>query len=335
MLEGQGRDRHGARRDHQQERQAAHALAERLGLAAGEELEPWCWRVAEGDAALDLVATLGQLGDEVEVEWVDDARLLSLGSVGRARHAPQGGRPPRLVRGGGRGRGEAAQVVPLAVLLAAIREERRYVRGGPARVRAHRGDPAPGAGQRRGRAVRAPGHDAAAAGGQRSADGPGRGRGADRGQRRRSRPCAGASRRGPAPSPRLPAALEAAAAPVPEGGRHLDGAPGALGSGRDPRRRDGPGQDHPDAGPAAAPVGQRPGAGGGPHLGGDELGERGGPLRPRAEGAPVPRPRPGGAAGRPGARRPAGHQLRHRHPGRRGAEAASASDRWCWTRPRR
>jgi hypothetical protein len=130
MLEGQGRDRHGARRDHQQERRAAHALGERLGLAAGEELEPWCWRVAEGDGALDLVATLGQLSDEVEVEWVDDARLLSLGSVGR--------RDMRLhvadrrdwfgVEGGVEVRG---QVVPLAVLLAAIREQRRYVRVGP------------------------------------------------------------------------------------------------------------------------------------------------------------------------------------------------------------
>ena len=71
MLEGQGRDRHGVRRDRQAERQAGHALAERLGLgrAATETGARWCWRVSEGDPALHLVATLKDLGERGDVEW--------------------------------------------------------------------------------------------------------------------------------------------------------------------------------------------------------------------------------------------------------------------------
>ena len=63
VLEGQGRDRHGARRDVTEERRRALTLVERLNLAGGEEQEPWCWRVSAGDRALDVVATLKELGD--------------------------------------------------------------------------------------------------------------------------------------------------------------------------------------------------------------------------------------------------------------------------------
>ena len=47
VLEGQGRDRHGARRDRAAERQAGAALAERLGLGVGEESRAvgLAWRV--------------------------------------------------------------------------------------------------------------------------------------------------------------------------------------------------------------------------------------------------------------------------------------------------
>jgi superfamily II DNA or RNA helicase len=127
VLEGQGRDRHGARRDHQAEREAGHALAERLALRGGQEIGPWCWRVGEGDPALHLVATLQALGEAVRVEWADELRLLSLGTVGREqmrmkvadRHDWFGVEGGAQVPGGGE--------VTLAALFAAIREERRYV----------------------------------------------------------------------------------------------------------------------------------------------------------------------------------------------------------------
>ena len=65
------------------------------------------------------------------------------------------------VEGGARSAERAS--VPLAALLAAIREGRRYVAGGRARLRAHRGDAARGAGARRGGDVPAPRRIAGAA----------------------------------------------------------------------------------------------------------------------------------------------------------------------------
>ncbi len=144
VLEGQGSGRHGVRRDRARERQAAVALIEtlRLGGAAegdggdasdgrqtaepGEALEPWCWRVAPGDPALHVVATLKELGDGVQVEWADDAGLLSLGSVGRGdmRMKVADRRDWFEVEGGAR---IGDDVVPLSELFAAIREGRRYV----------------------------------------------------------------------------------------------------------------------------------------------------------------------------------------------------------------
>jgi superfamily II DNA or RNA helicase len=126
VLEGQGRDRHGARRDRQAERHAGHALAERLNLDKGHEQEPWCWRVGEGDPALDVVAALAKLGDEVTVEWADDARLLALGSVGRGDMRMKVGDRRDWFDVDGHAK-VAGTVVRLADLLAAIREGRRYV----------------------------------------------------------------------------------------------------------------------------------------------------------------------------------------------------------------
>jgi superfamily II DNA or RNA helicase len=125
VLEGQGGQRHGARRDRGAERQAGHALSDRLGLTGGEEIGPWSWRVGEGDPALHLVSTLQDMGDEVIVEWADD-RLTGLGSVGRGQMRLKVGdrRDWFAVEGGAEIAGE---VVPLAALLAAIREGRRYV----------------------------------------------------------------------------------------------------------------------------------------------------------------------------------------------------------------
>jgi superfamily II DNA or RNA helicase len=158
VLEGQGRDRHGARRDRQQERLTGRALAERLGLESGHEIQPWAWRVGAGDPALHLVATLKELGDDrVVVEWADDNRLLSLGSVGRRdmrmkvadRHdwfTVEGGAEVGRGKGKSKSKGKgkdaknqaaapgedlsAIEIVPLSVLFAAIREGQRYVRVG-------------------------------------------------------------------------------------------------------------------------------------------------------------------------------------------------------------
>ena len=147
-------------------------------------------------------------------------------------------------------------MVPLAVLLAAIREERRYVRVGAhgfARIEEtlrralagaegsffeHRGtlqvsrvgsDPLIGLCEAR---AQIEASDAFTA------------------LRRRIEEGAGAQ-------PDLPAALDRALRPYQKAGVDLDGAPGALGGGGDPRRRDGPGKDHPDPRTAAAPVGER------------------------------------------------------------------------------
>ncbi|HEY0708291.1 MAG TPA: DEAD/DEAH box helicase, partial [Polyangia bacterium] len=126
VLEGQGADRHGVRRDRQQERQQGHALAERLGLDSATSTEPWNWRVTEGDPALHVVATLKEMADEVTVEWADDARLLSLGSVGRRdlRMRVADKRDWFSVEGGAT---VAGAEVRLADLFAAIREGRRYL----------------------------------------------------------------------------------------------------------------------------------------------------------------------------------------------------------------
>jgi superfamily II DNA or RNA helicase len=164
LLEGQGRDRHGVRRDRAEEQRAARALAEQLGLVAswaeiaspaqqavaaggaepsdagsapdvdGAETAPWCWRAGAGDPALHVVATLKDLSvgadAAVLVEWADDARLDDYGTIGRRDLSMKVAdrRDWFAVEGGAKikkGRGE--EVVPLADLLAAIREGRRYL----------------------------------------------------------------------------------------------------------------------------------------------------------------------------------------------------------------
>ena len=137
VLEGQGRDRHGARRDRHAERQDGHALAERLGLENGAVIDPWSWRVTEGDPALQLVATLKEMGEDVLVEWADDQRLVSLGTVGRRDmsmkvadrrdwFAVEGGAVVKTKSTKG-AKAMKDDVVPLAALFAAIRDGRRYV----------------------------------------------------------------------------------------------------------------------------------------------------------------------------------------------------------------
>jgi superfamily II DNA or RNA helicase len=171
LLEGQGRDRHGVRRDRAEEQRAGRALAERLGLVAGwagaswvdvaspaqreaaargtapdeedagsapdvdgAETAPWCWRVGAGDPALHVVATLKELCDGEEaavlVEWADDARLDDYGTIGRRdlRMKVADRRDWFAVEGGAKIKGaRREEVVPLADLLAAIREGRRYL----------------------------------------------------------------------------------------------------------------------------------------------------------------------------------------------------------------
>jgi superfamily II DNA or RNA helicase len=141
VLEGRGRDRHGARRDLAAERHAGNALAETLSLTSDAEESPWCWRIGGGDPALHLVATLAELaelGDAVGVEWADDDPLVAMGSVGlrdmrmkvadrRDWFAVEGGAEVPVKRRGKLRAKDAPATVPLATLLAAIREGRRYV----------------------------------------------------------------------------------------------------------------------------------------------------------------------------------------------------------------
>ncbi len=137
VLEGQGRDRHGARRDPAAEHQAARALADRLGL--GDETQPWRWRVPAGDLAFDLISTLQDLmypppdGErptgEVVVEWADDERLLAIRSVGRRDLRLKVGDDQDWLTVQGGAHVEGA-VVALSDLLVAIREGWRYVRVG-------------------------------------------------------------------------------------------------------------------------------------------------------------------------------------------------------------
>ena len=89
-----------------------------------------------------------------------DERLIALGSVGRGdmRLKVADQRDWFAVEGGAQVAGAGAEVVPLAELLAAIREGRRYVRVGTRGLRAHRGDAARGAGARGGGVLRVPGH---------------------------------------------------------------------------------------------------------------------------------------------------------------------------------
>ncbi|MDB4980903.1 MAG: Superfamily helicase, family [Myxococcales bacterium] len=139
VLEGRGRERHGARRDLNGEREAGHALAAALSLTSGDEEGPWCWRIGGGDPALHLVAELAALGEGVLVEWADDEALVALGSVGlrsmrmrvadrRDWFAVDGAAEVTVKpRGKSKLRGNSVGLVPLAALLAAIREGRRYV----------------------------------------------------------------------------------------------------------------------------------------------------------------------------------------------------------------
>ena len=172
------------------------------------------------------------------------------------RHAHEGGRPARLVRGRGRAREvRRDEVVPLSELLAAIREGRRYVPVGARGFVRIEETLRAGAGARRGGAVRAPRRAS------RSPPWPAIRWWAWSRTRRRSRParasgrCGGACARARASSPRLPPALEAALRPYQKAGVDLDGAPRALGRGRDPGRRDGAGKDRADAGAAGSPGG--------------------------------------------------------------------------------
>lgn len=138
LLEGDGRDRHGVRREREAERAAARALAQRLGLGDSPP-DPWRWRVPGGDPAFELVAALRALthppmrtgsapplAEEAVIEWADEERLLDLGSIGRPHLRLKVGddRDWFTVEGGAEVEGE---VVPLATLLSAIRENRRYV----------------------------------------------------------------------------------------------------------------------------------------------------------------------------------------------------------------
>ncbi len=147
------------------------------------------------------------------------------------------------------------EVVPLAMLLAAIREGRRYVPVGARGFVRIEETLREALARAEAVAVRAARRRSQLAGRWRAIRWWAWSRRRRRSRRApRSRRCGGACARGRRRAPlQLPAGAGGDAAPVPEGGRRLAGPPGPLGRGRDPGRRDGPGQDRADAGGAGPP----------------------------------------------------------------------------------
>ena len=114
-------------RDLGAERVAAREVAALLGLHEDAEVAPHTWSLPASDLALDVVAASQELGD-VEVLWADERRPhVSTGTVGSLK-VKVGSGATWFSMGGGLE--TAGGVVPLGALLAAVRDEHRFVRVG-------------------------------------------------------------------------------------------------------------------------------------------------------------------------------------------------------------
>ena len=112
-------------RDLAAESHAASELATRLDLPP-DPSDPWTWVLIQPEIGLDVLSALGACGDSVEVLWTDERRV-RLGSADITDIRLRVGRDRQWFRLGG----ELATnvgAVPLGELLAAVRDQRRYVR---------------------------------------------------------------------------------------------------------------------------------------------------------------------------------------------------------------
>lgn len=113
------------------ERRAAEALLGRLQMPATAGRGAWHFELDELDAALDLLAAIEDLGEQVQVEWAEEGAW----KVGRASLGSLKVRVSR--RGSLFGVDGDVEVdgekIPLAALIDAVRRGERYVRLGPGR----------------------------------------------------------------------------------------------------------------------------------------------------------------------------------------------------------
>jgi hypothetical protein len=109
-----------------QEEQRARAAIEPLPLAGAEEGPPFCFRLGDTEAALQLVAALRKPPKGVEVEWVDEKPYIA-SSVGPEALRVQIQRKRDWFGVEGELKVEAGRL-ELAVLLDAARRQKRFVR---------------------------------------------------------------------------------------------------------------------------------------------------------------------------------------------------------------
>ena len=117
-----------ARRDRAAESEQAREIVGRLDLQRFTQPAPWTWRVPGDDAALDLVVQLqAAAGDDLVVEWPEDGRIRDVTRPATMRDLRVGLTRNRDWFGLGGSVEVDGETVPLADLLEALRQGRRYV----------------------------------------------------------------------------------------------------------------------------------------------------------------------------------------------------------------
>ncbi|MCU0662673.1 MAG: DEAD/DEAH box helicase [Myxococcota bacterium] len=120
------------RRDLPAEAHHAESLAQTLGLAELISHEPWSWQTASIEESLRVVEALGQLGDDVRVEWPKDSDRWFVHRAGRnelkvnVHKKGEWFAVSPVVSTDGR-------TIPLELLIEAARAKRRFIKLGPQR----------------------------------------------------------------------------------------------------------------------------------------------------------------------------------------------------------
>jgi superfamily II DNA or RNA helicase len=126
VLLARGGERGYVRRQLLLEDERARAALARLPLAGAEEGPPYCFRLGDTDAALQLVAALRDPPEGIEVEWLDEKPFIT-SSVGPESLKVQVERKRDWFGVLGELKVEAGRI-ELAVLLDAARRQKRFVR---------------------------------------------------------------------------------------------------------------------------------------------------------------------------------------------------------------